>query len=233
MSGLHPEGRSGFFRASGEAAGVPIPDECRGAGAEHGPRHAVQDAWARGQSLFVHGWIYRISDGLLPEGHGADDLFGRRTAGHGRRLTRGRPARFSVLEVAGGFAIEYGFLGKGPEDATDHVEIENPPRDGDGARTRLRGEHRPSIRSCWRRRTSFRAASSGAESPERRAADHLCDSREARFGADDAERAGGAAGVQGRHDHRGGLCGAGRRGGQEIQGDGGGRWTRRTASSRS
>ncbi len=25
----------------------------------------VQDAWARGQSLFVHGWIYRISDGLL------------------------------------------------------------------------------------------------------------------------------------------------------------------------
>lgn len=25
----------------------------------------VQDAWARGQSLCVHGWIYRISDGLL------------------------------------------------------------------------------------------------------------------------------------------------------------------------
>ena len=25
----------------------------------------VQDAWARGQSLFVHGWIHRISDGLL------------------------------------------------------------------------------------------------------------------------------------------------------------------------
>lgn len=25
----------------------------------------VQDAWARGQALFVHGWIYRISDGLL------------------------------------------------------------------------------------------------------------------------------------------------------------------------
>ncbi len=25
----------------------------------------VQDAWARGQSLHVHGWIYRLSDGLL------------------------------------------------------------------------------------------------------------------------------------------------------------------------
>ena len=25
----------------------------------------VQDAWARGQALSVHGWIYRISDGLL------------------------------------------------------------------------------------------------------------------------------------------------------------------------
>ncbi len=25
----------------------------------------VQDAWTRGQALFVHGWIYRISDGLL------------------------------------------------------------------------------------------------------------------------------------------------------------------------
>lgn len=25
----------------------------------------VQDAWARGATLFVHGWIYRISDGLL------------------------------------------------------------------------------------------------------------------------------------------------------------------------
>ncbi|MCC5793217.1 MAG: carbonate dehydratase [Chromatiales bacterium] len=25
----------------------------------------VQDAWARGQPLTVHGWIYRISDGLL------------------------------------------------------------------------------------------------------------------------------------------------------------------------
>ena len=25
----------------------------------------VQDAWARGQSLFVHGWIHRISEGLL------------------------------------------------------------------------------------------------------------------------------------------------------------------------
>ena len=27
----------------------------------------VQDAWARGQSLCVHGWIYRISDGLLQD----------------------------------------------------------------------------------------------------------------------------------------------------------------------
>ena len=25
----------------------------------------VQDAWAAGQKLFVHGWIYRLSDGLL------------------------------------------------------------------------------------------------------------------------------------------------------------------------
>lgn len=25
----------------------------------------VQDAWARGQALSVHGWIYRLSDGLL------------------------------------------------------------------------------------------------------------------------------------------------------------------------
>ena len=26
---------------------------------------SVQDAWARGQSLVVHGWIYAVSDGLL------------------------------------------------------------------------------------------------------------------------------------------------------------------------
>jgi carbonic anhydrase len=25
----------------------------------------VQDAWARGQGLTVHGWIYRLNDGLL------------------------------------------------------------------------------------------------------------------------------------------------------------------------
>ena len=25
----------------------------------------VQDAWARGQSLFVHGWIYALADGLV------------------------------------------------------------------------------------------------------------------------------------------------------------------------
>ena len=25
----------------------------------------VQDAWAAGRELFVHGWIYRLSDGLL------------------------------------------------------------------------------------------------------------------------------------------------------------------------
>jgi carbonic anhydrase len=25
----------------------------------------VQQAWARGQELFVHGWIYGVHDGLL------------------------------------------------------------------------------------------------------------------------------------------------------------------------
>ena len=25
----------------------------------------VQDAWARGQPLNVHGWVYRLDDGLL------------------------------------------------------------------------------------------------------------------------------------------------------------------------
>ncbi|MGH8378899.1 MAG: carbonic anhydrase, partial [Gammaproteobacteria bacterium] len=25
----------------------------------------VQDAWARGQSLTVHGWVYGLQDGLL------------------------------------------------------------------------------------------------------------------------------------------------------------------------
>lgn len=25
----------------------------------------VQEAWARGQALSIHGWIYDISDGLL------------------------------------------------------------------------------------------------------------------------------------------------------------------------
>ena len=27
----------------------------------------VQDAWARGQSLTIHGWIYDLSDGLLED----------------------------------------------------------------------------------------------------------------------------------------------------------------------
>src|SRR6476646_9217005 len=27
----------------------------------------VQDAWARGQSLFVHGWIYALADGLVKD----------------------------------------------------------------------------------------------------------------------------------------------------------------------
>jgi carbonic anhydrase len=27
--------------------------------------NVVQDAWARGQELAVHGWIYGLSDGLL------------------------------------------------------------------------------------------------------------------------------------------------------------------------
>jgi carbonic anhydrase len=25
----------------------------------------VQDAWARGQSLAVHGWVYSLADGLV------------------------------------------------------------------------------------------------------------------------------------------------------------------------
>ena len=32
----------------------------------------VQDAWARGQSLAVHGWIYGLRDGLLRIGGGSD-----------------------------------------------------------------------------------------------------------------------------------------------------------------
>jgi carbonic anhydrase len=27
--------------------------------------HQVQDAWARGQSLCVHGWVYRLGNGLV------------------------------------------------------------------------------------------------------------------------------------------------------------------------
>jgi carbonic anhydrase len=27
----------------------------------------VQDAWARGQQVTVHGWAYRLSDGLLQD----------------------------------------------------------------------------------------------------------------------------------------------------------------------
>jgi len=27
----------------------------------------VQDAWRRGQSLYLHGWIYDIHDGLLKD----------------------------------------------------------------------------------------------------------------------------------------------------------------------
>ena len=27
----------------------------------------VQDAWARGQSLAVHGWVYGLNDGLLKD----------------------------------------------------------------------------------------------------------------------------------------------------------------------
>jgi carbonic anhydrase len=40
----------------------------------------VQDAWARGQELAIHGWIYRLQDGLLHDLRmcvtGADDLAG-------------------------------------------------------------------------------------------------------------------------------------------------------------
>ena len=35
----------------------------------------VQDAWIRGQSLCVHGWIYRLDDGILHDlGFCVDDL---------------------------------------------------------------------------------------------------------------------------------------------------------------
>jgi carbonic anhydrase len=27
----------------------------------------VQDAWARGQGLSVHGWVYSLSDGLVTD----------------------------------------------------------------------------------------------------------------------------------------------------------------------
>ena len=27
----------------------------------------VQDAWARGQTLSVHGWVYSIADGLIKD----------------------------------------------------------------------------------------------------------------------------------------------------------------------
>ena len=30
-----------------------------------GKTTVIRDAWARGQSLAVHGWIYKLSDGLL------------------------------------------------------------------------------------------------------------------------------------------------------------------------
>ncbi|MDZ4356288.1 MAG: carbonic anhydrase, partial [Variovorax sp.] len=29
----------------------------------------VQDAWARGQSLTLHGWVYGLRDGLLHDMH--------------------------------------------------------------------------------------------------------------------------------------------------------------------
>ena len=35
----------------------------------------IQDAWARGQSLSVHGWIYGLLDGRIRElGFGVDSL---------------------------------------------------------------------------------------------------------------------------------------------------------------
>jgi carbonic anhydrase len=27
----------------------------------------VQDAWARGQSLAIHGWVYSLADGLVKD----------------------------------------------------------------------------------------------------------------------------------------------------------------------
>ncbi len=44
----------------------------------------VQDAWRRGQALAVHGWIYRLEDGLLqelvPAIAGTDEVVARRIA---------------------------------------------------------------------------------------------------------------------------------------------------------
>ncbi len=38
----------------------------------------LQDAWARGQNVTLHGWVYGLSDGLLHDLHmtitGASDL---------------------------------------------------------------------------------------------------------------------------------------------------------------
>jgi carbonic anhydrase len=37
----------------------------------------VQDAWARGQSLIVHGWVYSIANGLVTDlGVSVDSLGG-------------------------------------------------------------------------------------------------------------------------------------------------------------
>ena len=59
----------------------------------------VQDAWARGQELVVHGWYYGLSDGLLqdlqitvadPAQMG--EAFERAVAGvHGRYASANRP----------------------------------------------------------------------------------------------------------------------------------------------
>jgi carbonic anhydrase len=52
----------------------------------------VQDAWARGQALTVHGWVYRLHDGRLRE-LGMDVEGNERMPAAYRRALGGMPAK--------------------------------------------------------------------------------------------------------------------------------------------